>query len=260
MSIAVIIVHYGDPSVTRASLIKLAPKLAGSQLILINNTRDNLAQLAQIVPRTRLINNKKNLGFARAVNQGITLALAEGGTTHLLLLNNDLHLSYGTLKQLLSGFDRHPKAGIISPILHHSGGYDWGGRYNRFWGLVRHTNWDSLPKTTLAPDHVAGAAMLISRTLVEQIGLFDERFFLYYEDLDFCLRAKDAGYTIHLNPQVVAEHTVSAASSPLTRTLRQWRSHLVFVAKHLPVRALPTALLTDLIFYPLIVLKSFLVR
>jgi hypothetical protein len=175
-------------------------------------------------------------------------------------MNNDLELSYGSFTELMRTFAKTPQAGIVSPILHHAGGYDWGGKYNPWTALVKHVNWNNKPKTILKVDHVAGAAMLISREAVERIGPLDERFFLYYEDLDYCLRAKDEGYTIHINPQVVAEHAVSRGSSRLGRTLHQWRSHIIFVAKHLPRTAYATALFTDIIFYPLITFKALFSR
>jgi hypothetical protein len=103
---------------------------------------------------------------------------------------------------------------------------------------------------------MAGAAMLISRELIGKIGNFDERFFLYYEDLDFCLRAREAGFTIHINPMIVGEHATSAGSNLVGRTMHQWRSHILFLLKYLPVKAYPTALVWDTIFYPLALLKA----
>lgn len=263
--IALIILHYGSLEVTRECLLSLKQKLGEHQLILVNNTTQNVSTLLKIIPGTQLIDNQANLGFAKAVNQGLTLALANNSITHFLLLNNDLVLTYGTLDELLRTFAKSPRAGIVSPVLHHgvptsSGKYDWGGKFNRFTGLVKHTNWDNKPKTVLSVDHVAGAAMLFSRELVDKIGILDERFFLYYEDLDYCLRAKAANYLIHINPQVVAEHAVSKGTNVFRRTLYQWHSHILFVAKHLPSTVFPTAFLTDLIFYPLITLKSLFVR
>lgn len=256
MTIAAIIIHYGKKSTTTDSLTKLRDKLAGIQLILINNTPEDISDLVKAIPNTQLIDNRQNVGFAKAVNQGITLALADPSVSHVLLLNNDLHLSFGSIRELVRTFGKYSTAGIVSPILHHSGGFDWGGKFSRLTGLVRHTNWPNPPKTILSVNHTAGAAMLISRALIDKIGQLDERFFLYYEDLDYCLRTLNAGFTIHINPAVVAEHSVSAGSNLFRRTLHQWRSHILFVTKHLPTKVWPTAILTDLIFYPLLVLKS----
>jgi hypothetical protein len=256
MKIAVIIVHYGSVETTKACLKELKSKIADNQVILVNNTQDDITELTKIITGTKLINNPKNLGFGTGVNQGLTLASKDKSITHYFLMNNDLSISFGSLAQLLLTFNRFPTAGIVSPVLHHSGGYDWGGKYNKWTGMVKHKNWGNKPKTTQTVFHVAGAAMLISRELIDKIGLLDERFFLYFEDLDFCLRATHAGFTIHINPDVVADHAISSGSNLLGRTKYQWTSHFKFVNKHLFKLVYPTAYLYDLFIYPLWLSKS----
>ncbi len=255
MKIAVIILHYGKIETTKRCLRDLSKKIGDHQVILINNTNDKVEELQKIIPGTKLINNPENLGFATAVNQGITLAQKDKSVTHFFLMNNDLSITFGSFAQLLLTFNKFGSAGIVSPVLHHEGGYDWGGKFNKWSGSVKHKNWGNKPKTTQTVEHVAGAAMLISQEVVSKIGKFDERFFLYFEDLDYCLRAIQAGYTIHINPDVIAEHQVSAGSNLLSRTRYQWQSHLKFISKHLFTFVAPTAYLYDILFYPLIMLK-----
>lgn len=251
MKIAVVILHYGKLETTKACLQELKKKIEDNEVILVNNTHDDCKGLTLVIPGTKLIENGKNLGFAKGVNKGLTLALKDKSITHFFLMNNDLRLESGSFNQLALTLNKFPHAGIISPVLHHPKGYDWGGKYNPWTGMVTHKNWPNKPKTIQTVQHVAGASMLVSREVLEKVGYFDERFFLYYEDIDFCLRVRDAGLTIHINPDVIAEHTISASSSLLSRTLSQWHSHLQFIAKH----AYPTAYLFDLIFYPLVLLK-----
>lgn len=261
MKIAIIVIHYGQLSTTRNCLLAIKQKITSHRLILINNTHEDIADLAKIIPETTLINNKTNFGFAKAVNQGISLASADPAIGAFLLMNNDLSFSFGSLDLLTKTFLTKPSCGIVSPILHHHQNlYDWGGKFNKWFGMVKHRNFEQRPKTILTVNHVAGAAMLIKREVVDKIGLFDERFFLYFEDLDYCLRAIKAGFTVHINPEVVAEHTISSSSNALSRTLNQWRSHIVFVAKYLPRTVYPTSLLTDIFFYPLITFKSLLFK
>ncbi len=255
MKIAVIILHFGKLEKTKECLKNLRGKIGDNTVILVNNTTDDCKGLTLIIPGTKLIENGKNVGFATGVNKGITLVLKDKSITHFFLMNNDVNLETGNFNQLMLTFNKFPHAGIVSPVLHHAKGFDWGGKYNKWTGMVTHKNWENKPKTTQTVQHVAGACMLISRELIEKIGLFDERFFLYFEDLDFCLRAKEAGYTIHINPDVIAEHSVSASSSLVQRTLYQWHSHLQFVTKHLFKLAYPTAYLFDIIFYPLFLMK-----
>lgn len=251
MKIAIIVLHYGQLETTKHCLKELSKKIDRHQLILVNNTQADLSTLAKIIPGTKLINNSHNLGFAKGVNTGIRLGMKDQSITHFFLMNNDLSLSIGSLNQLVLTFSQRQKVGIVSPILHHPGGYDWGGKYSKWTGMVKHKNWPNKPKTVQTVAHVAGAAALISRELISDIGMLDERFFLYYEDLDFCLRTTQAGYTIHINPDVVAEHAVSASSNVAARTKYQWASHAKFVTKHLFKLAYPTAYLYDLLIYPL---------
>lgn len=256
MRLAVIIIHYGSKSTTRTCLNNLKKKLGSHALILINNTSSDVTDLAKLIPSAQIIDNHQNLGFAHAVNQGISLASHDATIGAYLLLNNDLQLSFGNLDILSRTFLDRPSAGIVAPVLHHGGMFDWGGKFNQWWGTVKHKNFAQPPKTILTVEHVAGAAMLIKQEVVAKIGLFDPRFFLYYEDLDYCLRARLAGYTIHINPQVVAEHVGSSGSSLVVRTLSQWRSHFLFFVKHWPVTVFPSAILTDIIFYPLALLSA----
>lgn len=258
MKIAVIILHFGKLETTKRCLQELKKKIGDNQLILINNTPDDCKGLTLVIPGTKLIDNRQNLGFAKGVNQGITLALKDKSVQAVFLMNNDLVLSHGGFNQLTLIFNKIPTAGIVTPILHHKGGYDWGGRYNKWTGMVKHKNWGNKPKTIQVTQHVAGAAMLIKRKVIEKIGLFDERFFLYFEDLDYCLRAHDSVYTIHITPDVIAEHAVSAGTTSLARTRYQWVSHFKFVTKHLLRHAYPTAYLYNLVFYPLVMLKLLL--
>ncbi len=256
MSIAVVILHFGQLSTTKHCLQELKKKIGDNQVILINNTPDECKGLTLVIPGTQLIDNRRNLGFAAGVNQGIQLALQDPGVKSVFLMNNDLSISFGSLAQLALVFNKIKSAGIVTPVLHHGGGFDWGGKYSRWTGMVKHKNWPNKPKTIQSVAHVAGAAMLIKREVIESIGLLDERFFLYFEDLDLCLRALAAGFTIHINPDVVAEHAVSAGSRATRRTLYQWASHAKFVSKHLFRLAYPTAYLYDLLIYPLWLLKS----
>ncbi len=256
MKIAVVIIHFGKLETTKNCLKQLSKKIGDHQVIVINNTPDDCKVLTAIIPRTKYIDSGSNVGFAKAVNAGIKLALKDKNISHVLLMNNDLAISFGSLNQLLQTYNRYGQAGIVAPVLHHAGGFDWGGKYNRWSGMVKHKNWGNKPKTIQTVDHVAGAAMLISRTLFDKIELFDERFFLYFEDIDFCIRARQASFTLHINPDVVAEHLVSAGSNPGERTAYQWKSHFQFVTKHLFKYAFPTAYIYDALIYPIWVLKE----
>ena len=259
MKITVIIIHYGLIETTRACITNLKSKIGDHQLILINNTSDDIKDLCNIIQGTTLIENHENLGFAKGVNKGITLALKDKTVGAVFLMNNDLIITRGSFSQLALVLNKIPSAGIVTPILHHKRGYDWGAKLNKWTGMVRHKNWDNKPKTIQPAQHVAAAAMLIRRKLIDKIGLFDERFFVYYEDVDYCLRAYDSLSTIHITPDVEAEHVISSGSSIATRTRYQWVSHFRFVNKYVFKHVYPTAYLYSLIMYPLFMLKNMII-
>lgn len=252
---AIIILHYGDVATTKHTLKKLKKKISSHRLILINNSRDDISKLTNIISTTTLVQNSYNLGFAAGVNQGIVLAEKDTTVDSVLLLNNDLELTFGTIEMLRKTLFEDKSIGIVSPTLKHAKGFDWGGKFNRFFGNVKHTNFPQKPKKVIKVQHVAGAAMLIKKSLFKEIGNFDERFFLYFEDIDFCLRARAANYSIAIDSEIVANHQVSSSSPPLRKTLYQMSSHIKFVLKHMPSKVYPTAILYNILFYPLVLLK-----
>lgn len=259
MTSAVVILHYGDKSTTKKALKDLKKKIKDNILIIVNNTAQDISEFTKIIKNTQIIDNKSNLGFAKAVNQGITLALTNKSVDSALLLNNDLSISFGSIDMLRKTLFTSKNAGIVSPVLHHSDNiYDWGGKFNKWIANAKHQNFEQKPKRVIEVDHVAGAAMLIKKDLLDKIGMFDETFFLYFEDLDFCLRAKEAGYRILIDPEVVAEHEISKSSKVFKRTIYQWQSHIKFTAKYMFRGAYPTAIFYDVIFYPLVILKLLL--
>lgn len=146
-------------------------------------------------------NSKVNRGFAAAVNIGIKQALKKGAKA-ILLLNPDVEISQAQIKALVAA-----PGDIVSPVLNFSRHgqkiLDYGGKVNFLIG--RTTHWENAQGPM---DYVSGACMLIKREVFEKIGYFDERFFLYFEDADFCLRAKAAGFKAIVVKNVVVKHQI----------------------------------------------------
>jgi GT2 family glycosyltransferase len=153
-------------------------------------------------------NNKNNVGFAAGVNKGIKKAL-KNGAEKILIINPDIRLG---------GLERLERLGDVEgAVLKFRRGsetvYDFGGKVN--WWLGRCTHLEisqGLPllskERPFKADYVSGAFMVVDRKVFEKIGLFDERFFLYFEDVDFCLRAKEAGFKVTVNPKIIIEHQI----------------------------------------------------
>lgn len=209
-------------------------------LVVDNGSGDGSAErLRQHTPPVTLIALPENRGFAAGVNQALRLALATPAD-YILLLNNDTLIAPDTVARLAQRMQSLPQVGIATPKIYYADrpGQLWGvgGAMRPHWMVVfgmdepDHGQHDARPL-----DFVFGCAMIIRRSVVEQIGLLDERFFVYYEDADYCLRARQAGFAVALLPDIHIEH----AGSHSTRQQLAWRAFLhirnrmVFFHKHL---------------------------
>ncbi|OQA93458.1 MAG: N-acetylglucosaminyl-diphospho-decaprenol L-rhamnosyltransferase [Microgenomates group bacterium ADurb.Bin219] len=176
-----------------------------------------------------LIENKENLGFAKAVNQG--LRQFEGGV--VLLLNSDTQVKPGALEKLLE-FEKKVRPAIIGLKMLNPDGSVQGSVFNlptakraveEFW-LGRKGSFSKFTPNSGMPmvvEAVSGGAMAISREVVDKIGLLDERYFMYFEDLDYCRRARKAGFKIFYFPQAQVIHEHGASGRNLAEKDDQWK-------------------------------------
>ena len=188
------------------------------------------------------IYNGKNLGFAGGCNQGILVALKKGAD-YVLLLNNDTTVQRDFLKPLVElSRKRNSLAGSL--IYYQPVGVDriWSFGGNITWGAVPgHLGLldDSRRPENLPPeketDFIPGCCLLIPRTVIEKIGLLDENYFAYIEDVDFCLRARKAGFPSYVTSQSSIHHKVGQSTgggySPSGRRLIA-QSSVIFMRKH----------------------------
>ena len=171
--------------------------------------------------RVQIVENGANLGFAAACNRAFGATWSE----YVFLLNPDAELRDGALREIVAFMDAHPRAGIAGSRIYNYDGtvqqslgeFDtWAGAFLRSsaWGelpgLRRYANGASLRNFAYdAPrkvDLAIGAALAIRRTLIDEIGPFDERFFLYHEEVDYAKRAADAGWETWFVPASEAVH------------------------------------------------------
>jgi len=140
-------------------------------------------------------NDKNNPGFAGGMNIGIKKALKQKAD-YVLLLNNDVIVSPNFLKELVKAGEKDKKIGILGPI---------GGKINWLYTKGIHV--------TRNNDYITGACMLVKREVVEKIGLMHEKYFLYYEDVEWCLRARKIGFKCVMVPESKIYHKVSQSTS-----------------------------------------------
>lgn len=176
---------------------RLAPSAPGVIVVDNGSTDESAARIRAAFPEHRLIENARNLGFAAGANVGIRAAL-DAGAERIWLLNNDAIPERDALKALSDRLDADPEVGVVGSVLRYA--HDprqvqaLGGGYIHWWlGLPHHIREEGrLPRL----EYLVGASMLIRREVLEAVGLLDERFFLYWEDGDFCRRVTDAGWRL----------------------------------------------------------------
>ncbi|MBD3348741.1 MAG: glycosyltransferase [Candidatus Eisenbacteria bacterium] len=198
-------------------------------LVVDNASDDGTAQMVRgEYPRVRLLENSTNFGYSRAVNQGIR----ESRGRYVLVLNPDVRVAPGALDALTRFMDTHPDAGIAAAKLLNEDGtvQDSCRRFYTFWTLLlRRTflgrifpNAPALRSYLMADfdheevrevDWVLGACMMVRREALEDFGLMDERFFLYFEDVDWCYRAWKSGWKVYYVPQAVMRHRYARGSA-----------------------------------------------
>jgi GT2 family glycosyltransferase len=216
-----------------------------------NASSDGSADMVEAeFPWVELIRSPHNGGFANGNNQALRVARGDA----ILLLNPDTLVPSGGIQGLLDVFERHPEAGIVGPKLLRPDGtmhlacrrsfptpavafYRIAGLSRRFPKSARFGRYNLTfldPDLPIEVDSVCGACLLVRRSVVERIGLLDERFFMYGEDLDFCLRARAAGWTVRYEPSVVVQHQHGAASRhrAVRTNLYFFRAMDLFYQKH----------------------------
>jgi GT2 family glycosyltransferase len=241
--IGIVTVTYNSGSVLRAFLqCCLVQSHRDFILYVVDNASadDTLAVLRDFEDsRIRLIANTANLGVAEGNNQGIRLAL-EDGCSEVLLLNNDTEFEPSLLEQLSFALSRTSAAAVTPRILFFDSRDDWfaNGGFTPVWRGVtgRH-----LPRVLGkgGRPHLIGYAptccMLVRRDVFDRVGLMDERYFVYWDDTDFCWRLRAAGLPLFMVADVVMLHKVSSLTGGLSSDFfirHHYRNQIYFVRKH----------------------------
>lgn len=206
--VAVVIVNWNTAGLLRNCLTQLdVPRNAAwLHVIAVDNasTDNSLAMLQAEFPFVTVIANETNLGFGRANNIGI----AKADARYIVFLNSDTLASPATLQHLMHYMDAHQQVGIVSPLLRTEDGrpqpYAFGDDptigylLRRSVGVLlfkRHLH-DWNVKNDVAVDWVSGACLMMRREALQAVGGFDDNIFMYFEDNDLCLRARNAGWLV----------------------------------------------------------------
>jgi len=252
MTLAIIIVSYNaaaDLERCLRSLHEPPPETPHVIVVVDNASSDGSPDVVRRWPGVRLIEAGANLGFARANNLGIRQTAGE----LILLLNSDTVVPPGAVDRLVADLRAHPDVAVVGPRI-----VDAGGRAELSFGRALTPLGELRQKTILRlqqrgvrpfprlverltgrvryPDWVSGACLLVRRADAEQVGLLDERYFIYAEDVDFCAAIRAAGRRVRFTPDAWITHlrgrSVAAAPAATERAYR--RSQILFYEKHRP--------------------------
>lgn len=240
-AVAAIVVNWNrcaDTLRCLASLDALAqPNLT---VFLVDNasTDGSVAAARRAFPAVRVIENRENLGFAEGNNVALRLALREG-FPYLLLLNNDATIAPEALGLLLQPLLDDQHLGVSGPAIAYLAAPEtvWsaGGAIDRRRGTVTNPWCDrplaALPRYPYAVEHLSGCAMLLRTAAVELAGLLDRRFFMYYEETEWCARIARHGFGLTVVPAARVWHDISPRAQEGSPAIAYYmtRNHLLFL-------------------------------
>jgi len=252
---SVVIVTYNNRDDIDACLGSLRTHSPDAEIIVVDNLSSDgtLDHIRQQYPRVRAVSAGRNGGFGAGANSGARLATG----TRLVFLNPDTEVETGWLDPLLETLEGRPEAGLVTPTILLKGS---GERVNACGNDVHLTGLAfcaglnrAAPPTSAQPRAVAavsGAAFAVRREVWEQLGGFDERFFMYLEDTDLSLRARRLGYTILHVPASRVWHDYRVSVSA-TKLYHLERNRLLMLRKNFASATLallsPALLLTELL-------------
>jgi len=232
------IVHWNTLNDTLECLESLTHQTYPNHKIIVidNASTDGGAEIIeQQYPEVILLRNPRNLGATGGYNTGLRYAL-ENRADYVFVLNNDTFLSPDVVQLLVKACEPSD-VGMVSPIIYYASEPDlvWsdgGGISPLTLDLVDKPRHGDVDKDNNDRDFLNACAILVKRPMLENVGFFDELFFLYYDDMDFSLRARKAGFRLLLVPEAKVWHKVSATSggkdSPRERYFMACSSVLYF--------------------------------
>lgn len=251
MDLSVIIVSYKTRVLLNKCLESLAEREQAIEfevIVIDNNSQDGtIEMMRQKFPQFKLIINSNNCGFAKACNQGIMASREK----YLFFLNPDTEIGFNTYDLIIAFMESHPRIGVAGCYLYYPDG-KFQTSFYRFTSIPNHLGRALLLYTILlrirflrpffrdcfmeddAIERVCGGAMVVRREAIEEVGLFDESFFLYYEDEDLCYRMRQKGWKIASIPgtRIIHHHDQSSKKNIRKAIFSSHKSQFIFYSKY----------------------------
>ena len=261
--VSILVLNWNGEKVIRQSLdsVRRLKYLNKEKIVVDNNSTDNSIEIIQKeFPDFQLLRNNKNLGFAAGMNRGIKKAKGK----FLLLFNNDAIAHPRSLSILVERALSNNSVGLVGGLIlfYKPNNVIWssGGMFDPLTGTIWSEGLGQIlstktknNKTIPDVDYLSGCVLLLKREVIDKIGLLDQGFFINGDDIDFCLRARRAGYVSILDPSALIWHigSHSLRQLPLQSYIEREKSDFRIVLIHTPIPFLPCALLFQLVVMPL---------
>lgn len=199
--LTVIIVTYNSKDVIGKCLINILSDSVNVTVVDNASTDGTIDFVMNNFPEVKIISSSQNIGFGRGCNLGIK----DAATQYILLLNPDVITSSGAIENLLYSYKKLERPAILAPRTRKDKMYDSKKLHEKH-------------------DWVSGAAMLFEKEMINKIGGFDEKIFLFSEEVDLCARARKAGYDVLIANEIYMDHMVGGSSSfnPKISYLKYW--------------------------------------
>ena len=249
MNLSIVIVNWNTKDLLQQCLeliFNYPPRRSVDIWVVDNASADNSAQMVEVqFPKVNLIKSEQNLGFGKANN----IALQKCPGKYILLLNPDTEVLPGALEHLCTYLDDHPKVGVAGACLRYPDGtlqtscYPYPTLSKEFWrllhldriktyGVYNQTDWDQ--STPHEVEVIQGAALLVRKEVLDQVGYFDPDYFMYTEEVDLCYRIHQTGRGLYWVPQAEIIHYEGQSTKqiPIDMFIHLYKSKLQFFRKN----------------------------
>jgi len=200
---------------------------------------DSVTRIQAAYPAIHMLQTGKNLGFAGGNNAGIREVLRQG-VEYVWLLNNDTQPQPGALRELVRTAEAKSKLGAVGSVLHYASSpgtvQAWGGGWVNLWtGYSSHAT--THPGSRRRLDFLTAASLLVRSKALQDVGLMDDRFFLYWEDAELCFRLRRHGWSLGVAPLAIVLHNLNASTRRSTTPIDRYytSSAMRFLSQYSPV-------------------------
>lgn len=270
-SLAIIIINWNSYELTKDTLLSLAQtSYKDYDIILVDNASSDGSRekLMEAFPNCIHLAAATNKGFTGGNNIGMRYAIAKQ-YPYLILLNNDVELAPDFLEPLITIMEKNPNIGAAQPLIyfHHDRNIIWnaGGKYYPFLGISKTIGYQKADPMHIAMqenksiDWITGCAFMARTSVIKEIGLLWEAFFIYHEDVDWSLRIKEAGYQLAYVPSSVIYHIAGMSHKSKQKTKEGFvspkvhylnaRNKIWFLKAHSPWYTIPTIIIYHAIYF-----------